>query len=163
MARQRSKLSEALLACREALEMTQGDFAEWAGFSKASIVRWENGMRNPPRMAQRHLLVHRVASKRPDLAGPLAKGMDVKLAVAPPAVAPPAPPAPAVPVAIDARDLAVSVYAAAERLEVPSGRFRAVLAELVAAWSAAKWETAAIAKALASEGVKPRGAKARAP
>jgi len=40
----------------------------------------------------------------------------------------------------------VSLYGAAEQLDVPAGRFRAVLADLVTRWSEARWETAALAK-----------------
>jgi hypothetical protein len=89
--------------------------------------------------------VHRVAAQRPDLAGPLAAELEVDLPVAPaPASATAAPPV----VAVDPRDVLVSVYRAAEKLDIPAARFRAIVAELVAEWSAAKWDTGSVATAL---------------
>jgi transcriptional regulator with XRE-family HTH domain len=158
MAKKPTRLSAAVRACRESLQLTQAELAEWTGFSTATIVRWENGMRSPPRTAQRHLFVHRVATQRPDLAGALAEGLEVDLPVATaPMSAASAPAAPQT-VAADPRDVLVSVYRAAEKLEIPAGRFRAIVAELVAEWSAAKWDTDSIATALTPVARTPRPA-----
>jgi transcriptional regulator with XRE-family HTH domain len=159
MPKKPTALSVSIRDCRGALHLTQAEFAEWTGFSTATIVRWENGMRSPPRAAQRLLLVHQVATKRPDLAAPLAAAMDVPFLPPPTSAQSPF----SSHGAIDERDLRVSLYRAAEELQVPSARLRAVLADLVGEWGAARWETAAIAKALRAdaEGPASRGKPTR--
>jgi DNA-binding XRE family transcriptional regulator len=165
MAKKPTRLSVAIRECRESLHFTQAEFASWVGFSTATIVRWENGMRSPPRTAQRHLFVHRVAAQRPDLAGPLAAGLEVELPVAPAPVTAPAASTTPQTVVADPRDVLVSVYRAAEKLDIPAARFRATVAELVAEWSQAKWDTGAIAAALGpvARTSRPRSRTASSP
>ena len=93
-------------------------------------------------------VVARPPGPRVPLAAAVLDELEVELSVAPAPVAAMSAPAASQSVAVDQRDVLVSVYLAAEKLDVPARRFRAVIAELVAEWSAAKWDTGTIATAL---------------